>query len=357
MNADAPQPAPMAEHSAGAALTTRIQSVLAGAATPSDGRLAALCVQACELLVERNEITEPQLLAVLARLAPAIPTLPAGSGQATAHLPARLTDRFVVLERLGTGGKGAVFKALDRVRLEAGEPERHVAVKVRDASSGEAIRQLFAEWRHAQAVSHRNIVGIHDVMKDGDLVFTVQEYVGGHSLKTLLQGTKPTPLARADIIGIIQQVGSALARFHACHRIHGDLKPANVICRPDGLVKLIDLSSVMVVPHVEGGRWIGSSEDAPVELTPSYASPERLACQDPDPADDVFSFAVTICEMLGRHPFDGMAISEFGNVEPTSLPTDLSRHGRRALIRALAPKRKDRWPTVTAFLDALRLPD
>ncbi len=335
----------------------RVQSILESEGRAGDARLAALCAKALDRLLDRQEIALEPMLAMLRRCLAIIPPLPAGCHPAPSDIPARLGDRFIILDHLGSGSRSMVFKALDLVRLEAGEADRYVAVKLATTASPQAVKQMFIEWRHAQAVAHPNILGIHDVVRDGAHVFAVQAYMPGESLKIMLQDPVGWPLARKRIVLIIQQIAAALARFHACHRIHGDLKPSNILCRADGLVKVIDLSSVRLIPHIEAGRWQGEADPGAVELTPAYASPERLAGDDPDPSDDVFSFAVTICEMLGQHPFGGLPMTSLRYGQRPSLPPDLSRSGRRALTRALAPRRKDRWPSVQAFIKSLRLPE
>jgi serine/threonine protein kinase len=348
MNAIEPRAERAARQDPATGVSLRIQSILGAEGGAADAHLAGLCAKALDRLLERQEIALAPMLAMLQRCLAVMPHLPAGAHHTTADIPARLSDRFVILDHLGSGGRSAVFKALDLVRLEAGETDRYVAVKLATTGSPDTVRQLFTEWRHAQAVAHPNILGIHDVVRAGEHVFAVQAYMPGQSLKAILREAAGRPLARRRMVVIIQQIAAALARFHACHRIHGDLKPSNIICRADGLTRVIDLSSVRLIPHIEAGRWRGDSDAGPVELTPAYASPQRLAGDDPDPSDDVFSFAVTICEMLGQHPFGGLAVN---------LPPDLSRAARRALTRALAPRRKDRWPSVEAFIAALRLPD
>jgi serine/threonine protein kinase len=339
-----------------AAMMLRIRSILAGEGLPADGRLAAGLARVFDLLLDRKQLSRQQTAAFLGRFLPIIPELPAGDALTPEALPARLSDRFVIMQMLGSGGRGRVFRALDLLRLEAGEPDYHVAVKRAESADAAEIGRLFQEWRHAQAVAHPNILGVYDVARAGAHVFAVQEYVPGRSLKAALLQSRTQPLSREQTARIVAQVAEGLSRFHACRRIHGDLKPANVMCRPDGLVKLIDLGSVLVMPHIEAGRWTGGGDGRGVELTPAYASPQRLSGEDPDSTDDIFSFAVTICEMLGHHPFDGQPIMDAGALRAPSLPAVLSRHGRRALLRALAPKRQERWPTVDAFVEALRLP-
>jgi serine/threonine protein kinase len=346
---------PPETQAAEAAMMLRIRSILAGDGLPSDGRIAAGLARVFDLLLDRKELSRQRTAAFFSRFLAVIPELPADDALAQDAMPARLSDRFVIMEILGSGGRGRVFRALDLLRLEAGEPDYHVAVKRAETADAADIGRLFLEWRHAQAVAHPNIVGVYDVARAGAHVFAVQEYVPGGSLKAAILHGRNRPLSREQIARIVAQIAEALSRFHACHRIHGDLKPANVICRPDGLVKLIDLSSVLVVPHIDAGRWTGGGDGRGVELTPAYASPQRLCGEDPDPTDDIFSFAVTICEMLGHHPFDGQPILDAGALRPPSLPGLLSRRGRRALLRALAPKRQNRWPTVDAFVEALRL--
>ncbi|GAB0114825.1 serine/threonine-protein kinase [Acidisoma sp. C75] len=350
--------APRAEP--GEALAARILALLGGTAEAGatagagaiDPAQAARLAGAVSILLERREMPLPLALDLLRALAPRLPGLPVGPYLREAALPARLSPRFILTEALGAGGRGAVFKALDLVRLEAGAPAA-VAIKLGDAGTEQTVRRLFAEWRQAQALAHPAILAIHDVAREGRHVFAVMDYVPGASLKALI-AQRATEDRRLST-GIIEQIGEALAFVHAQHRIHGDVKPANVLVAEDGRAKLIDLSAVAVLPHLFEGRWMPGSEEEPIEVTPRYASPERLAGQGADPTDDIFSFAVMICEMLGRYPFAGVEAAGAAPQEP-QLPDGLSRAARRALHKALSPWRRERWQEMDAFLRALRLP-
>jgi serine/threonine protein kinase len=347
---DAPPPLPPS-----AALAVRILSELGpdGGPASSPGQAARL-VSAVEILLGLREISAPLALDLLRRLLPLLPGLPSGQAIRGAMVPARLSPRFIITQPLGAGGRGAVFKAIDLVRLEAGAATHHVAVKLGDAGTEQTVRRLFAEWRHAEALAHPAIIAIHDVVREGAHVFAVMDYVPGEDLKALI--ARAAPPDRRIITGIIEQIGGALAFCHGLHRIHGDVKPANIILAPDGRATLVDLSSMAVLSHIQDGRWVGGSEEGPIEVTPRYASPERLAGDTADPADDIYAFAVLICEMLGAYPFAEARPGDDPRMRIPEVPGDLSRAARRALLRALASRRRDRWHDMAEFLKALRLP-
>jgi serine/threonine protein kinase len=334
-------------------VTRKIQAILGAEGEANDPRLAALCVRALDILLDGNEVPRDRTAAMLEKFLPILPTFDLAAAADDVRFPARLSERFIILDVLGIGGRGQVFKALDLARLGAEEAERHVAIKLAMPNTPDGIKRLFTEWRHAQAVSHRNILRVYDVSRVGNHGFAVMEYVPGPSLRDMSRAAGGAPLSLSQITNVAQQIAHALARFHSCHRIHGDLKPSNVIFRPDGLAKLIDLGSVLTVAHIEAGIWTGGPDPHAVDLTPAYASPQRLSGDDPDPSDDIFSFAIMLSEMLGRHPFDGRPAIEEGTGRSPMLPDYLNRGDRRALTKALAPQRKSRWSNVNDFVAAL----
>jgi serine/threonine protein kinase len=233
----------------------------------------------------------------------------AGTGEASA--PRVLKQRFVLEERLGSGGMGSVFRARDLRKVEAGDPRPHVAIKVLNndfRTHPEAFKALQREASRSQSLAHPNIVSIFDFDKDGDMSFIVMELLEGHELAALLQ-VYPTGMPGDAARMIITTLCAALAHAHARGVVHADLKPGNVFVGADYRCKLLDFGLARAVntglgdgrSAARGGGRIGA-------LTPAYASPEMLAGEPALPQDDIFSLGVVAYLVLtGRHPFDRLS--------------------------------------------------
>jgi non-specific serine/threonine protein kinase len=212
---------------------------------------------------------------------------------------------YEILEKLGEGGMGVVYKARDP-RLN-----RFVALKVLPAAlardEGRRAR-LLREARAASALSHPHIVVVHDLAHDNDQHFIVMEYLEGRSLSDLIPG-EGLPLHEA--LPYATDIAEALAAAHGVGVVHRDLKPGNVLISAAGRVKVLDFG--LAKQLVEDP----SDEDAPTRSraltgpglvmgTLSYMSPEQASGEAVDARSDIFSFGTVLYEMLtGRLPFQG----------------------------------------------------
>jgi serine/threonine protein kinase len=170
--------------------------------------------------------------------------------------PARI-DRFTILERLGSGGMGAVYAAYDP------KLDRRVAVKVLHASGAAARRRLLAEARALARLSHPNVVAVYDASDVDGEIFLAMEFVAGRNLRRWLED-KPAP---ARIVDVFVAAGRGLAAAHAAGLVHGDIKPENVLVGDHGAVKVADFGLA---------RAEGATDDARAG-TPAYMAPEQLA--------------------------------------------------------------------------------
>jgi tetratricopeptide (TPR) repeat protein/predicted Ser/Thr protein kinase len=219
-------------------------------------------------------------------------------------------SHYRLLERLGAGGMGEVYKAED-TRLH-----RPVAVKllVADALRGEEARLRFLrEAQAASALSHPNIATIYEideVERDGArLNFIVMEYVAGRTLKEQAQG-----LGLSEALEIVMQIADALAEAHARGVIHRDIKPSNVIIGESRRVKVLDfgIAKFAPLPPVDGETAsfyhteLLQTVPGTVLGTYSYMSPEQALGREVDQRADIFSLGVLTYELLaGRPPFAG----------------------------------------------------
>ena len=157
----------------------------------------------------------------------------------------RTIAHYSIIEKLGEGGMGAVYKARDE-RLD-----RFVALKVLPAekmADPDRRRRFEQEAKSASALNHPNIVTIYDIGQADDVYFIAMEYVAGQTLDTLI-GPKGLPLKEALNFAI--QIADGLGKAHAAGIVHRDLKPSNIMVTPDGLVKILDFGLAKLVEKAE----------------------------------------------------------------------------------------------------------
>src|ERR1700722_6638977 len=153
-----------------------------------------------------------------------------------------LRDRYVIQERLGFGGKGTVFKALDRYRASLPDAQQHVALKALRCGgdwSEETIKELRSELHCAQMLSHRNIVNVFELDRDADVVFFTMEFLDGELLIDLIERLRPSAMQRSQAFQIIRQLGAGLEHAHERGIVHGDLNPRNILITRDGELRIL----------------------------------------------------------------------------------------------------------------------
>jgi predicted Ser/Thr protein kinase len=206
----------------------------------------------------------------------------------------RTIGNYRVLDRIGEGGMGIVFKAVDS-RLG-----RTVALKVIShlAGMGEEKRRFFREAKAASALNHPNIVTIYEYDSDKEVDFIAMEYIRGKTLHALLAEHHP-PLE--TLLGYAVQAARAVAAAHAAGIVHRDLKTKNIMVTEGGAVKVLDFGLAK-----ESGARIAETQTGAVLGTPAYMSPEQAKGEPTDHRSDIFSFGVILYEIAcGRRPFGG----------------------------------------------------
>jgi serine/threonine-protein kinase len=290
-------------------------------------------------------------------------------------LPEVAPERYKIIRLIGRGGMGSVYRALD-TRLE-----REVALKVLlpptfeadDSAQSESnsVKRLIREARAVAALEHPNIVAIHDVgempMRDGEesTYFIVMELVEGQSLRDFI-GRRDVALETR--VSWLTDVARALAFAHQRGIIHRDIKPENVMIRSDGVVKVLDFglarraagmaaqAGSAALPTLTGrGEVVG---------TVLYMSPEQMCGSELDGRADQFSWGVMAYELLGGEPpWPGWAdsiliVAQVLTREPTpvsALDTALPPALGKVVDRAIARNRDDRFPSMSAVVDALAM--
>lgn len=216
-------------------------------------------------------------------------------------------SHFRILEKLGAGGMGVVYKAID-IRLD-----RPVALKFLPdnmTQDAQALERFRREARSASALNHPGICTIYDVGEQNGRAFIAMEFIDGETLRGHIAG-KPLPLAEIVKLGI--QIAEAVDAAHAQGIIHRDIKPANIFITRRGQAKVLDFGLAKLVAKgiASADSDSGDAADSPsivgiISGTPSYMSPEQIRGDSLDQRTDIFSLGLLLYEMAtGRQAFSG----------------------------------------------------
>ncbi|MCZ6820380.1 MAG: protein kinase [Calditrichaeota bacterium] len=255
-------------------------------------------------------------------------------------------SHYRILEKLGEGGMGVVYKAQDS------NLNRTVAIKFlpRQISASAQDRQRFStEAKAAAALNHPNIATIHAIEEADDETFIVMEYVEGHELKEeIAQGSLPIEKA----INIATQIAEGLHAAHKKGIVHRDIKSANIMLTETGQVKIMDFG----LAKVRGGAQV--TKVGTTVGTAAYMSPEQARGDELDHRTDIWSFGVVLYEMLaGRLPFrsdyEQAVIYSILNEDP-EFPDEMPSNLRQILQKALAKDLSERYQNVGEVLTDLK---
>ncbi len=273
-------------------------------------------------------------------------------------MPLRMIAHYQIIDKLGEGGMGIVYKARD-TRLD-----RIAALKILPpdkTADPERKRRFVQEAKAASALNHPNIITIYDIGVDEGVDFIAMEYVAGRSLDALIQRQGMRP---AEVLRIAVQIADALAVSHAAGIIHRDLKPRNIMVADSGLVKVLDFGLAKLTEKSGIGQeaptetLAAETEEGVVLGTIAYLSPEQAQGLKLDPRSDIFSFGAVLYEMLtGRRPFRGdtkvSTIAAILNREPESLAETTPRELDRIVHRCLRKEPARRFQTMADLKVAL----
>jgi DNA helicase-2/ATP-dependent DNA helicase PcrA len=272
---------------------------------------------------------------------------------------------YRIMEPIGAGGMGAVFKAYDT------KLQRVVALKLLPPeyiSQQDRRRRFFQEARAASALNHPHILTVYEVGEDDGKPYIAMEYVEGETLRHKI---KSRSLDLKETLDISIQIAEGLGKAHQAGIIHRDLKPENLMISRDGYAKILDFGLAKLVAQRERALAGDSEQKTLLRVetesgtllgTVNYMSPEQLLGQRVDRRCDIFSFGVVICELLtGKCPFvhdnriDTMhAILHEEPKLPMSSTAELRPDLRQLLNKALAKTPKHRYQTVTELAADLK---
>jgi serine/threonine protein kinase/Tfp pilus assembly protein PilF len=203
--------------------------------------------------------------------------------------------RYQIIEELGHGGMGRVYRALD---LKLNEEVALKLVKPEVALDKATLERFHNELRLARKVSHRNIGRMYELLEDGGYHFITMEYVPGQDLRGLIKQTGVLTTRKA--VAIAKQVCEGLSEAHRLGIIHRDLKPSNIIIDREGNAKIMDFGIARTI------RGKGLTGEGIIIGTPEYMSPEQVEGKEADQRSDIYSLGIILYEMVtGRVPFEG----------------------------------------------------
>ena len=263
----------------------------------------------------------------------------------------KILGNFRILECLGSGGAGMIWKAED---LTLGRVVALKALRAELAADAEMSQRFRDEARTLAKLAHANVASLYSLIEDDDGgVFLVLEYVEGSTLAALLATSGPLPLDVA--FALFHQVLDGVGHAHEAGVVHRDLKPANLMADARGRIKVMDFGIARVAGAARTthhGKLIG---------TPEYMSPEQVRGEDATIRSDIYSLGILLFEMLtGQPPFRATASFELMRSQIEDAPPDprafrpeLDPRIAGAILRALAKRPTDRFATTRELQDAL----
>ena len=262
-----------------------------------------------------------------------------------------LAGRYELVEVIGRGGMGTVYRASDLVL------RRSVAVKLLPGPLADqdptSVARFEREARAAAALNNPAVVAVYDTGADETTRFIVMELISGDSLEAILRDDGPLDPDRAA--GIASRVADALAAAHAAGIVHRDIKPANVMVAEDGSVKVLDFGIARAMDATT------VTQNASVLGTAAYMAPERALGKPADERSDIYSLGCVLYALLAGHPpFRGdsaaAVLNQHANVAPRPLRGENSRVSRELdafVMQMLAKSPDDRPQTAAEVRDRL----
>lgn len=257
--------------------------------------------------------------------------------------------KYRVLDRIGRGGMGTVYRAIDDTL------QREVAIKVLNAevSDAESLRRFRTEAITLARLHHPAIATLFELHEDDGRMMMVMEFVRGETLQGLAErmGRVPPDFAAQ----LCAQALDGLSHAHRAGIIHRDLKPGNMMMTPDGIVKVMDFG----IARVAGSEHLTSAGF--MMGTPAYMAPEQVLGEEADARSDLYSMGVVLYRLwTGQLPFNGETPISIAHKQVNEPPTPLSVANpslpawcEAVLTRALAKQPKDRFQTAQEFRAAL----
>jgi serine/threonine protein kinase/Tfp pilus assembly protein PilF len=261
-----------------------------------------------------------------------------------------LGKRYEVIEELGKGGMGRVYRVYDK------KLEEEVALKLLDAEIYEdkkTLKRFRNEIKLARKIGHKNVCKMYDLNEEEGLPFITMEYVPGEDLKSFMKRSRQLTLGTA--VAIAKQVCEGLAEAHRLGIVHRDLKPSNIMIDNEGNAKIMDFGIARAV----SGKSI--TRTGVMVGTPDYMSPEQVEGKDTDERSDIYSLGVLLYEIAtGKVPFEGDTPIAVGVKhktekprEPRSVNPQIPESLNRVILKCMAKEREKRYQNAHELLSEL----
>jgi eukaryotic-like serine/threonine-protein kinase len=347
-------------------VTRPVRQLVAAARQVSEGTYASVPVTSRDEIGELaaafgrmvEELREKDRLVAYFRTRPGSSPTQSGelSGDQSLSPGSVFAGRYAIEELLGRGGMGMVYRALDR---QLGE---RVAIKVLRPELGTldptVLERFKQELRLARRITHRNVVRTYDLGETGGTYYITMELVRGTTLATFIQDAGRLDVPATLTIG--KQLCRALEVAHEEGIVHRDIKPQNLLVDPAGFLKVMDFG---IARLAEGRPASGEALTAigVVVGTPQYMAPEQLFGEPIDHRADLYATGAVLFECLtGRAVYEGASLSELGSFHLRGSPPSPATYNptvpgelSRIVLRALAHRPDDRWPSAAELLRAL----
>jgi serine/threonine-protein kinase len=255
--------------------------------------------------------------------------------------------RYQIIEELGKGGMGKVYRVLDK---KLNEEVALKLIKPEIASDKKTLERFGNELKIARKIVHKNVGRMYHLSEEQGTYYITMEYVPGENLKSSIRRFGPLPIGKTIVLA--QQICEGLSEAHRLGIVHRDLKPGNIMIDEEGNARIMDFGIARSL------KERGITGEGVIIGTPEYMSPEQVEAKDIDHRTDIYSLGVILYEMVtGRVPFEGDTPFAIGVKHKSELPKDprqlntqIPEDLSRLILRCLEKDREKRYPDAAELL-------